>query len=63
MSCSNVVRRAAGLFGIFIAAQSLGATPDQVVCRDQPRPGPAPPKTGAVSSDTETGGELCATAR
>ena len=39
MSCSNVFRGAAALFGALIAAQSMAATPDEPVCRDYPRPG------------------------
>jgi hypothetical protein len=39
MSYSNVIRCAAGLLGALLAAQSLAAAPDDVVCRDVPRPG------------------------
>ena len=39
MSFANVLRGAAGLLGVLIAAHSMAATPDQQICRDQPRPG------------------------
>jgi hypothetical protein len=39
MSYSNVIRGAATLLGALIAAQSMAATPDEIVCRDYPRPG------------------------
>ncbi len=39
MSCTNVVRGAAALLGALIAAQSMAATPDELVCREQRRPG------------------------
>ena len=40
MSYSNVIRCAAGLLGALMAAQTIAATPaDELLCRDQPRPG------------------------
>ncbi len=40
MSCSNVLGRTIVLLGVLVAAQSLAAAPSQdVVCRDQLRPG------------------------
>jgi hypothetical protein len=39
MSYSNVIRCAASLLGAVIAAQSMAATPDELVCHDYPRPG------------------------
>jgi len=40
MSCSNVMRGAAVLIGVLIAAQSMAASPEeQTVCRYDSRPG------------------------
>ena len=39
MSYSNVIRGAVALVGVLIAAQSVAATPDELVCRYGPRPG------------------------
>ncbi len=39
MSYSNVIRGAAALVGALIAAQSIAATPDELVCRYESRPG------------------------
>jgi hypothetical protein len=40
MSYSNVIRSAAALIGVLMAAQSMAARPEEgLVCRYEPRPG------------------------